>query len=505
MDLSSYPESLLLSPETSVGQMTDKERGGYYTPEAVVQTLVSWAVRHETDVMLDPSCGDGRFLAGHTRSVGVERDPIAAVRAAAAVPSATVYTAEFFGWAAACEERFDCLAGNPPFIRYQTFKGEVRSRALALCAELGAEFSGLASSWAPFLVAASSLLKPGGRMAFVVPAEIGHAPYARPVLEHLARRFATVQVVAYREKLFPDLSEDCWLLYADGYGGSTDELRFTALERLSRIKAPPRAFVRVALDEWRAVWGGRLRPYLLPQSLRTTYRNVSAGGRSSRLGELATVGIGYVTGANNFFHLRPSDAKRWGIPRSLLMPAVRRGASLPRDKVTKATVEAWRRADEAYLLLRLKPGAKAPEAVARYLDSEAGQAARQAYKCRVREPWYAVPDVQVPDFFLTYMSGIEPALVANEAGCTCTNSVHAVRLKPGVTAQELQRAWPSDFVRLSAELQGHALGGGMLKLEPREASQVVLPAADAVADFRDDEVAEGLRTMRRWRGVIDAA
>lgn len=56
-------------------------------------------------------------------------------------------------------------------------------------------------------------------MAFVVPAEVGHAPYAAPLLDYLVENFATVHVVAVREKLFPHLSEDCWLLFTDGHGG----------------------------------------------------------------------------------------------------------------------------------------------------------------------------------------------------------------------------------------------------------------------------------------------
>jgi hypothetical protein len=74
---------------------------------------------------------------------------------------ALVHEGDFFAWAGETAERFDCAAGNPPFIRYQTFKGITRARALDLCARHGADFSGLASSWAPFLVATATLLKPG--------------------------------------------------------------------------------------------------------------------------------------------------------------------------------------------------------------------------------------------------------------------------------------------------------------------------------------------------------
>ena len=46
-------------------------------------------------------------------------------------------------------------------------------------------------------------------MAFVVPAEFGHAPYATPLIEYFVGHFSVVQIVAVREKLFPELSEDC--------------------------------------------------------------------------------------------------------------------------------------------------------------------------------------------------------------------------------------------------------------------------------------------------------
>ena len=42
-----------------------KDLGSYYTPAAVVRTLVSWATkRGPSGPVLDPSCGDGRFLVG---------------------------------------------------------------------------------------------------------------------------------------------------------------------------------------------------------------------------------------------------------------------------------------------------------------------------------------------------------------------------------------------------------------------------------------------------------
>ena len=485
----------LLSSQSRKGA---KESGAYYTPDTVAAALVRWAVRKETDTLLDPSCGDGRFIARHANSVGVERDGTAAALARQRAPCAELHEEDFFTWAEGTTQRFDCAAGNPPFIRYQLFNGAVRRRALNLCAEVGAPFSGLTGSWAPFLVVTASLLRPGGRMAFVVPASIGHAPYATPLIEYLIGRFDLVRIVAIRRKLFPRLSEDCWLLFADGFGGSTEIIHFAAIEHFGEFQFPGPARV-VPVNEWRRMWNRRLRPYLLSSAERSIYQEVAQRADSSRLGLAASVGIGYVSGANEFFHLRPSEAARWGIPEQFLHPTVRNGRVLPARTLSPSTIEEWRQSDQPMLLLRIPRKARPPSPVMAYLDSEKGRQARQTYKCRNRKPWYSVPDVRVPAFFLTYMSGVAPNLVRNSAAATCTNALHAVHPRNGIDQSRLLDAWDSTFVQLSCELEGHALGGGMLKLEPREATRVVMPTARALSELASPKLRDAVRTLRSWR------
>jgi adenine-specific DNA-methyltransferase len=406
--------------------MTPKLAGAYYTPEGVVSTLLKWTVHAESDRFLDPACGDGRFIAGHKNAVGIERDAASAHLAMARAPWALVHEGDFFSWASETQELFTAVGGNPPFIRYQTFKGDVRERALSLCKRLGANFSGLSSSWAPFLVASAGLLHQGGRMAFVVPAEIGHAPYASPLLEYLLANFGLVHIVAYRDKLFSELSEDCWLLYAEGFGGRTNEIRFTACASFRPVARPPSSYIRVPANDWRDLWNCRLRPFLLSAACGELYAEIISHEHTKRLTDFARVGIGYVTGHNGFFHLRPSEARRWNIPSRFLRPTVRKSERLSSKRLTGAMVERWAMSDDEILLLHLNKDAKLPCSVQRYLESSDGKIARTAYKCRSRSPWYSVPDVQTPDFFLSYMSGIQPMLVRNDARCTCTNwSNHA--------------------------------------------------------------------------------
>jgi adenine-specific DNA-methyltransferase len=111
-----------------------------------------------------------------------------------------------------------------------------------------------------------------------------------------------------------------------------------------------------------------------------------------------------------------------------------------------------------------------------------------------------LPDVHIPDAFLSYMSGEGPNLVANAAGCVCTNSVHSVRLNDGWRLADVVKRWRRPTTPLSCEVEGHPLGGGMLKLEPGEAARIVLTAPDARLSPGDERLlADGVHIMRRWR------
>ncbi len=483
----------------------DKTLGAYYTPEAVADALVRWAVRDAGDRLLDPSSGDGRFVARHPNSVGVERDPASAAESRGRAPRAAIVEGDFFTWAAADRRRFDCAAGNPPFIRYQRFAGATRRAALDYCRRLGVVFSGLSSSWAPFIVAAASKLRPGGRMAFVVPAEIGHAPYAGPLVEYLVGNFGSVHLVAIRDKIFPRLSEDCWLLLADDAGASSGAIRLSRVDRFDPGVMPPPVSEEIDVEAWRVGWRRRLRPFLLPPRVRRLYERMGTEPDAVRLGQIAQVGIGYVSGANGFFHLRPSDVRRFAIPDEFLVPSIRNSRYLAGAVVDDADIERWVEKDEPVFLLRIPPGAQVPGAVRAYLDTAEGRQARASYKCRNRTPWYTVPDVRRPAFVLTYMSGRSPALAVNRGGCTCTNAFLAVDFRSdlfgngGMSEPGLSAAWGSPAGRLSCELEGHPLGGGMLKLEPGEARNVLL-APDAAVTERDRVLLEeGIEVMQQWR------
>ena len=339
-------------------------------------------------------------------------------------------------------------------------------------------------------------------MAFVVPAEVGHANYSVTLLDYLVTHFDRVVVVAIKEKIFSDLSEDVWLLYAAGKGGKCKFVEFATWERFHASAPPFHGARRISVSDLRN-HKMRLRRYLLPDSVLDYYSSLPQLGGVVNFGSIARIGIGYVTGANDFFHLRPSDAKRLRIPLSVLKVSVRKGDQLSSNYIDKETVKTWLNSDEPVLLLDLSKIKTVPSSVRKYLESDAAVEAKQSYKCRNRNPWYVVPDVSVPDAFLSYMSGASPNLVGNLAGCVCTNSVHAVRLKTQLTLDHLVKAWRHPVCGLSTEIEGHPLGGGLLKIEPGEASRILLAFGNGRKNrFDYTLIRQGTEIAKSWRHCV---
>ena len=478
-----------------------KALGAYYTADAVAGFLVGWGIRSSEDSVLEPGFGGGVFLRAACERIrslggdaakqvtGVEIDEEAHAHALDDLRQEFHLTRRGLR----CRDFFevepgslpaDVVVGNPPFIRYQSFSGDVRRRALRRARSQGVELARLTSSWAPFLVHAASMVRPGGRLAMVAPFEIAHASYALPVLGFLAKTFGCVTLLTFSEKLFPNLNEDTLLVLAEGKGEGACRFAWRNLSCASDLSDLMDGSARTPIDGVSVLDHGslcrgdrRLIEYLLPGNIRELYEQIRQSADVVPLGDLADVGIGYVTGANKYFHLSRQKAAELRIPERLLKPAVRRGRAFLGLRFTAEDWEAGLDSNDTGYLLHIEDDRRLPRAVREYLRNGENSGVHMAYKCRVRSPWYRVPHVRRPDAFLTYMSGVSPRLVANAAGAVAPNTLHLVQIREAapVDAESLAVLWHNSLTSLSAEIVGHALGGGLLKMEPREAQRALVP------------------------------
>lgn len=468
------------SPETR------KALGAFYTDEVVVRFLVEWGMRRHPSRVLDPSCGDGRFLraaasVGAPAVVGCDVDPeaLAATREALGETGAGVQlvASDFFAVEPDAVEPVDLVVGNPPFIRYQRFSGETRRLALARALRQGVRLTQLASSWAPFLLHALQFLRPGGDLAMVVPAEILQTQYGRPTLRALADRFGAVSLLTFERNLFEDAQADTLLLLAADFGRQSDGVRLVPLVDAADLLGVPGEGAAVPAGVPLALSSRGRIPFaeaLLTPEERGAWHQVLKHSAVRTVGSLGTVANGYVSGDNDFFHRTAQAARESGIPRAWLRPAARSSRSLSGLEFTAEDVEAAEAGGEAHHLVLPDEGlyGRSPEALDRFIAEGVAREVDRRFKCRTRSPWWRVPGLLRADVLLGYMAGARPKAAVNRAGAVYTNTLHGLRLAPGVSPEAVAMAMHSSLTLLSLELEGRSYGGGILKLEPTEMASV---------------------------------
>lgn len=462
-----------------------KARGGFYTPAALTSFLVEWALRDSSDRTLEPSCGDGAFLTACAERYkllgardldgllyGVELDEQEFEKARALVDEADVRHSSFFDVGPSDLPVMDAVVGNPPYVRYHGFTGASRARGLERARSQGVELSNLASSWAHFVVHAAGFLKPTGRLALVLPAELLHTDYAAPVRKWLLATFRSVTIITFDRLTFADAEVDALLLLADPQGpAGLRVVRVRDAEALRQMTLPaePTAQAKPTAAHATPRWSGTLNPEAF-----ALYEGLLASG-GSRLGEFASVDIGVVTGANKFFILEPEKARELRIPERYLVPIVESAGNLSGLTVIPSRAKRL-------LLVNDEPTSKA---LLSYLASGIEASVAEGYKCRTRRPWYRVPvPRQRPDLLLPYMNHQSIRLYVNRSRILSTNLVHCVALHPNAPdSRAIAAAALSAAVMLSAEIEGRSYGGGVLKVETKEAEQLLFPALSKDAEL----------------------
>lgn len=471
-----------------------KSRGAFFTPPELCDYVVNWTVRNPGDVVLEPSCGEAAFLAAagerlralnggqlglyrqlHGLEIHEGSAELARMHLASMEIQADLEVRDFFEVEpAAC---YDAVVGNPPYIRYQDFSGEARTRSRAAALRAGVALTGLASSWAAFTVHAALFLKPGGRLGLVLPAELLSVNYAAGVRRYLMERFGRVQLVLFDERVFPGVLEEVVLLLAEGVG-PTDHCELRQVADLSELGSHD-----YRSRSWKPIPPeGKWTPSLMSTEALEAYADVSSGVGFATLDDWGETTLGMVTGNNRYFALSPARAIHLGLAeRDLIRLSPPGSRHLRGLTFTESARQELGRMGKSILLFR--PDSNPSFAALMYIEAGEKANVHEAYKCQVRSPWWRVPLVPPPDLFLTYMNADTPRLCANRARAHHLNSVHGLYLKPGmrrVGTDLLPLAALNSMTLLGAETVGRAYGGGMLKLEPREADRLPVPSRESL-------------------------
>jgi len=469
----------------SLGSSSHRALGAYYTPPSAASYMVDWALQRGAQVVLEPSMGDGVFLsalreAEKTRSQrfdlwGVELacDTFEATTAAGLIDANRAILADFM-----TVEPFpvDAVVGNPPYIRLRNVSpSQAHNTQEVTASAMGEAMDPAGSLWMPFVVHATTFLRPTGRLAFVLPYEATFVRYALPMWRYLASQFGALTVIRTRERLFPDILQEAIILLADDRGGQTDVARFSVYDRADNLTDDkPTVDTLVSIED---IVGGR-RPFvraLLSGDLKSLLCHRLADSLTTASSQ-AEFRIGYVCGDRDYFHPDAKIAEAFSLPPSSLRSTLSSGRVLRTAGLRTSQIRGDR-------IDRLWVPKKASMSVGerRYVEFGEQTGVSSRYKCRIRDPWYVTPGLRTPDLVLPVFAE-RPCLLVNDAHTLASNSLLCGYLTGTSTAEAIVAAWYTSLTLLQVELNVHSLGGGVLVMVPKEVSSIMLPHVGMVPD-----------------------
>lgn len=335
-------------------------------------------------------------------------------------------------------------------------------------------------------------------MALVLPAELLTVNYAAGVRQFLMEHFSAVGLVVFEQRVFPGVLEEVVLLLADGFrpdgDSGTDSMTLWPVSDVAGL-GNLTASRRWTPPHTAAKWSGGL----MSAAGSAAYDN--AVGAEAFLCPLETWGdttLGMVTGNNRFFTLAPAKVAELGLtPSDLILLSPPGSRHLRALTLTRNALDAL--GERGYATSLFRPEGEPSPAAWRYIRSGADLDVHLAYKCRVRKPWWRVPYLRTADLFLTYMNADTPRISTNRAGAHHLNSVHGIYLRENLRAlgmSLLPVGSLNSVTLLAAETVGRSYGGGLLKIEPREADHLPVPSPGLLTRCADE--------LRRIRPTVAA-
>jgi hypothetical protein len=526
--------------------MPDKQHtfGQFETPPDVADLLLGFCLRRPSDKLLDPSCGEGAFLARAAQWLdwltdqrgdipeealwGIELDPETAVIARSSLPQAHITNQNFFETAPDGERQFDAIIGNPPYTRAE-WLGKLHDDAgqqLALFAQpeaasqekkmlmpapLWDSLGGRSGLHAYFFLHGTEFLRDGGRFGFVVPNAWLDVAYGERLKQYLIDHYKIMAIIESDvERWFNDAKINTCLVVLEKCSGP--RRRAANLVRLVRLKRPLTTLIPYALTDYQRQQAvERLVTRLLPGMSRTnedvtirvvTQEELRAAAKwglmlrapdvvsqphvqneLSPLQEWAKVQRGFTTGANEFFYLGKKTIEQWQIEPQFRRPLLKSLRGLDRLTLSAANCK--------HELLWLAPDTNlAGTAVSHYIAWGEEQGIDQRRTCAVRQPWYSLPALTPARLILPkgiWLRHMAPLL---DEPLPIDQQLYQIQLPPDVQPEVVAALLNSAWFALQCELYGRVnFGAGVLWLAAYELGRIRLPNPRTLSAQQTDHLA----------------
>lgn len=493
-----------------------KLRGAYYTPLQLANAMVGLVASHNIANVLEPSCGDGVFIDSlssmnmlkdieSVTAVEIETDESEKVKNNYTNnTNVHVLNEDFFDFYQRVygKQSFDLILGNPPYIRYQYLTEEQREIQSSILTSHGMKSNKLINAWVAFLVACVQLLSDNGKIAFVIPAEILQVAYAEDLRLFLSNQLSKITLLTFEQLVFPGIEQEI-LVFIGEKGGEEKGIRILELSNLEDFKKldlSSNGFQK--LKHVKEKW----TKYFVSAEEIKVIQSIREDKRFRKFSELALINVGITTGNNTYFSVDKDTSDSYDLS-SVTLPLIGRSSHAHGIYFTESDWQDNINAEKRAMLISFPdiPYEDYPTKHKEYIELGEKNKEHKGYKCSIRNRWYIVPSVWVPDAFFLRRNNLYPKFVLNRCNAVSTDTMHRIKFNEGINTENVLLSYYNSISFAFTEICGRSYGGGVLEILPGEVGNIMLPVVDNIDNALRNSLLSQIDTIVRNDENIEKA
>lgn len=460
-------------------------KGQFWTPPWLAKVMASWVIQERPEILFDPAVGPGTFFAAarelgftgelhghelHTNALddgwklGLKPDDFRQVQ-----------IADFIS--APSQVQYPAIISNPPYIRHHRLS-EARKLELKQLGldHLGFSLDGRVGLHIFFLLKCLAQLAPGGRLAFLLPADVCEGISSSAFWNRICQQYRLVAAMTFADDAapFPTVDTNAMVFL---FSKDKPQENFLWL----RVQERDVEAIFAALGNRKSSNAVNVHNRKLTEAVKT---GLSRPPRVQNnfgvpLSHFAKVVRGIATGGNEFFFLTREQLRSYNLPEQFFRRAIGRTRDCPNDRFGLTDLHRLETSGRATWLLNLtdETVGKLPPRLQAYLKIGAQSGLPDRSLIKTRRPWYKMEKRTPPAILFAYLGRRDCRFILNEVDVVPLTSFLCVY--PWNTNQaEIKKLWralnhPDTLTNLSFVSKSY--GGGALKTEPRQLDQLEIP------------------------------
>ena len=462
-----------------------KLSGSYYTPQRIAEIMTALSINDLQNgaYVLEPSCGDGVFIDAlyairpdcFTTAIeidGAESEKVQRKHKNQA--NLTIVTQDFFDFYEKNRKkiRYDLIVGNPPYIRYQYLTPEQRIAQADILTSNSMKSNKLINAWVAFLVACVQLLNDHGTISFVIPAEILQVAYAEDLRSYLTERLSSITMITFKELVFPYIEQEI-LIFIGQKNSPEKGIRIVEVQDIEEFAALDLSHIRFQkITEKKGKW----TQYFVSADEMNLLYSVRNSNKFVPFSNYGLINVGITTGNNKYFSIDKNTEDKYRLT-DVTMPLIGRSSHAHGIFFTyedwKTNIAAGKRA----MLVKFPetPYEEYPDGHKEYIKYGEENKEHTGYKCSIRDRWYIVPSVWIPDAFFLRRNNLYPKFVLNRCNAVSTDTMHRMKFYDDVDGENVLISYYNSISFAFSEICGRSYGGGVLEILPGEMGKIMLP------------------------------